>query len=188
MAATAVDAGYLATHLGVPPENISSLVTTPTADLVNAVLAAVTIKAREYDSLYTAKVGLEVEFETRVRGAEAQRNASNESAKAARKEVDDLRQKLKDEGTQLPGLTTFSPPAYLLLTGAQRPSVKPWKMNYIRSSHPRRRPNPKSRPSARVSHRLRPPTANPLPSLTPRTKRTRNSFEMWRHNIGRIWI
>ncbi|KAI1420002.1 hypothetical protein F5Y12DRAFT_166342 [Xylaria sp. FL1777] len=99
MAAVGVDVGYLATHLGVPETNISSVVSDPTNDLVNAVLAAVVAKAHEFDTLFSQKLQLEVELETSVRGAEAQRDASNETAKKALKDVEELRQKLNQEDT-----------------------------------------------------------------------------------------
>lgn len=97
MAAADVDVGYLATHLGMPEENLSTVATDPTAELVRAVLAAVATKAHEYDALYSEKVQLEVELETNVRGAEAQRDASTERANKAQKEVEEIRQKLQQE-------------------------------------------------------------------------------------------
>ncbi|KAI1858196.1 hypothetical protein JX265_010864 [Neoarthrinium moseri] len=99
MAAADVDVGYLAAHLSVPEENLTTAITAPTAELVHAVLAAVAAKAHEFDDLYTQKVQLEVELETNVRGAEAQRDASNETARKALKDVEEIRQKLKHEET-----------------------------------------------------------------------------------------
>ncbi|KAI0009362.1 hypothetical protein F4779DRAFT_375142 [Xylariaceae sp. FL0662B] len=94
-----VDVGFLATHLGMPEENLSTVVTEPTVDLVNIILAAVAAKGHEYDTLFTQKLQLEVELETSVRSAEAQRDASNETAKKALKDVEEIRQKLKEEET-----------------------------------------------------------------------------------------
>lgn len=98
MAAADVDVPYLATHLGLPEENLVAVTTDPTVELVKAVLAAVAAKAHEYDDLYSQKLQLEVELETGVRGAEAQRDASNETAKKALKDVEEIRQQLKQEG------------------------------------------------------------------------------------------
>ncbi|KAI1338892.1 hypothetical protein F5Y15DRAFT_101352 [Xylariaceae sp. FL0016] len=98
--AAAVDLGYLATHLGMPQANITTAVTDPTADLVKAILSAVASKAHDFDDLYSQKLQLEVELETNVRGAEAQRDASNETAKKALKDVDEIRQKLNEEETK----------------------------------------------------------------------------------------
>ncbi|KAK8045384.1 filament-forming protein [Apiospora rasikravindrae] len=99
MAAADVDIGYLAAHLGTPEDTLISATTNPTADLVNAVLAAVMTKAHDYDGLYSQKLQLEVELETNVRGAEAQRDRSNETAKKALKDVEEMREKLKHEET-----------------------------------------------------------------------------------------
>jgi nucleoprotein TPR len=99
MAAADVDLGYLATQLGMPESNLSTAVTEPSVELVNGLLAAVVGKLREFDEIYTQKVQLEVELETSVRGAEAQRDASNETAKKALKDLEEVRQKLKEEGT-----------------------------------------------------------------------------------------
>ncbi|KAJ8129667.1 hypothetical protein O1611_g3964 [Lasiodiplodia mahajangana] len=99
MAAVGVDVGYLATHLGMPESNLSVAVSDPTTDLVNAILAAVATKAHEFDTLFSQKLQLEVELETSVRSAEAQRDASNETAKKALKDVEDIRQKLNQEET-----------------------------------------------------------------------------------------
>jgi nucleoprotein TPR len=102
MAAAGVDVGYLATHLGMPETNISIATSDPTADLVNSILAAVAAKAHEFDALFSLKLQLEVQLETSVRGAEAQRDASNETAKKALKDLEDIRQKLNQEGSVRP--------------------------------------------------------------------------------------
>ncbi|KAJ1328096.1 nucleoprotein TPR [Microdochium nivale] len=94
-----IDVGYLAAHLGVPQDNISTVVTSPTTDLVTALLSAFAAKAYEFDELYTQKVQLEVQLETSVRGAEAQRDASNERAAQALRELEEIRTKLKEEET-----------------------------------------------------------------------------------------
>lgn len=100
MAAADVDVGYLATHLGLAEENLIAVTTNPTIELVIAVLSAVVAKGQEYNEIYTQKLQLEVQLETSVRGAEAQRDASNETAKKALKDVEELRQKLKAEETK----------------------------------------------------------------------------------------
>ncbi|KAI0973417.1 hypothetical protein F4678DRAFT_471201 [Xylaria arbuscula] len=100
MAAAGVDVGYLATHLGLPETNISGAISDPTVDLVSAILAAVATKAHEFDTLFSQKLQLEVELETSVRSAEAQRDASNETAKKALKDVEEIRQKLNEEETR----------------------------------------------------------------------------------------
>jgi nucleoprotein TPR len=82
----------------MPETNISTATSDPTAELVNAILAAVAAKAHEFDALFSQKLQLEVELETSVRGAEAQRDGSNETARKALKDVEDIRQNLNKEG------------------------------------------------------------------------------------------
>lgn len=96
--AAAVDLGYLAAHLGMPEENLSTVVTQPSVDLVNVILSAVAARGHEYDTISSQKIQLEVEIETSIRAAEAQRDKSNETAAKALKEVEEIRNKLKDEG------------------------------------------------------------------------------------------
>ncbi|KAI5866033.1 hypothetical protein GGS23DRAFT_555135 [Durotheca rogersii] len=100
MAAAEVDLGYLASHLGFPETNLTTIATDPTADLVRAFLSAVAAKGHEYDALFTQKLQLEVELETSVRSAEARRDVSSEAAKKALKDVENLRKNLKDEETR----------------------------------------------------------------------------------------
>jgi hypothetical protein len=96
--AAAVDAGYLATHLGVPQETITSVVNSPTADLVRAVLDAVTSKAHEYEELYSGKLQVDIELESVVRSSEARCQAFKATADKALQDVEDVRRKLQDEG------------------------------------------------------------------------------------------
>lgn len=117
--AAAVDLGYLATHLGMPEENLSTVVTEPNVDLVKVILSAVAAKAHDYDVISSQKIQLEVQIETSIRAAEAQRDKSNETAAKALKDVEHIRNKLKDEGAQLIYLLSFSilpSPSLLALT------------------------------------------------------------------------
>jgi hypothetical protein len=136
----AVDAGYLAAHLGLPEDQIGAVVTAPTVDLVSVVLAAVAAKGLEYNALFSQKLQLEVELETSVRAAEAQRDVSNGTAKKALKEVEGLRQALQAEG--------IAPPFFcrLPLTAGwiQRPSGVSWRTSCTRSSRPAPRHTPRS--------------------------------------------
>ncbi|KAK7743720.1 Protein mlp1 [Diatrype stigma] len=97
--AAAVDLGYLAAHLGMPEENLSTAVTQPSVDLVSIILSAVAARGHEYDTISSQKIQLEVEIETSIRAAEAQRDKSNETAAKALKDVEEIRNKLKDEET-----------------------------------------------------------------------------------------
>lgn len=98
MAAAAVDVGYLSTHLGVPETSLSTVVSAPTVELVKTILDAVGVKAREFDALYAAKLNVDIELESVVRSSEARSESFKTAAEASRKEVDELRRKLQDEG------------------------------------------------------------------------------------------
>lgn len=98
MAAADVDVGSLSAHLGVPQETLQTVTTTPTADLVKAVLQAVAQKAQEYNALYSEKLSLDIELETTVRNSEARTQQFKATAEKALQDVEEARQKLKDEG------------------------------------------------------------------------------------------
>jgi nucleoprotein TPR len=98
MAAADVDVGSLSAHLGVPVETLHSITTTPTVDLVKAVLQAVAEKAQEYNTLYSEKLNLGIELETAVRNSEARTQQAKSTTDKALKDVEEVRQKLKDEG------------------------------------------------------------------------------------------
>ncbi|KAJ2905788.1 hypothetical protein MKZ38_004465 [Zalerion maritima] len=97
MAAAAVDVGYLAQHLSVPESNLSALIDAPTAELVTAVLEAVSQKAQEFDELSAEKLQAEIGLETQTRGFENYTQVLKTSAEEARKEVETLRNKLQEE-------------------------------------------------------------------------------------------
>lgn len=101
MAAAAVDVGYLSTHLGVPQDTISAVATQPTAELVKAVLDAVVLKAREYETLYAEKLQADIEIENVVRSSEARCQSFKATADQSLKDVEELRRKLKEEGMSL---------------------------------------------------------------------------------------
>lgn len=99
MAAADVDVGYIAGHLGLDEPVVQSLATEPTLDLVTALLQAVATKAHEFDELYAAKLQIDIELENAVRGAESRSQASRESTEKALKDLEEARQKLKEEET-----------------------------------------------------------------------------------------
>src|SRR5690349_18134729 len=96
--AAVVDVGYLSSHLGVAQETITTAASEPTAELVQAILAAVVVKAREYDDLYSDKLQVDIELENAVRGSEARCQSFKATAEKALKEVEELRRKLQQEG------------------------------------------------------------------------------------------
>jgi nucleoprotein TPR len=98
MAAATVDVGYIAGHLGLDQPVIASLAAQPSADLVTQVLQAVAAKAHEFDTLYAEKLRADIELENAVRGAESRSQASKETTEKALKDLEEARQKLKEEG------------------------------------------------------------------------------------------
>lgn len=98
MAAADLDAGYVAGYLGLDQPVLASLTTEPTVDLVAILLQAVTAKAHEFDTLYTDKLQTDIELENAVRISESRSQASKSTADKALKDVEEARQKLKEEG------------------------------------------------------------------------------------------
>lgn len=96
--AAAVDVPYLATHLGVSQDSLTTVATAPTADLVQAILEAVATKAHEYDTLYSEKLQVDIELENVVRSSEARCQTFKVTADNALKEVEEARRKLQAEG------------------------------------------------------------------------------------------
>lgn len=89
------DIGYIAGHLGLEHDGLNSLAADPNlASLLNAVET----KAREFDNLYSEKLRVDIELENAVVGSEARCQTFKATADKAMKEVEELRQKLKDEG------------------------------------------------------------------------------------------
>ncbi|KAK4190830.1 nucleo protein TPR [Podospora australis] len=94
MAAAEVDLSYLSTQAGVPELDLSSAVTSPTAELVKSVLEAIVIKFRDLEQ---EKVQLEIELEGAIRGSESRCEQFKATADKALKEVEEIRQKLQSE-------------------------------------------------------------------------------------------
>lgn len=103
MAAADVDTGYVASHLGLDEPVVQAVTTEPTADLVATLLRAVATKAHEFDTLYAEKLQTDIELENAVRISESRSQTSKATAEKALQDVDEARQKLKEEGTPLPG-------------------------------------------------------------------------------------
>jgi nucleoprotein TPR len=111
MAAAVVDVAYLSSYLSVPESTLSTFVDDPTRELVNAVLQAVTVKAKEHDEVNARKLHLEVELENAVRTGDSRSRGLKASVEKGLKELAELREKLKEEGK-----TRFDPVHAGLLT------------------------------------------------------------------------
>lgn len=104
MAAAEVDVAYLSTQVGVPDSDLNTALTAPTPDLVKIIFAAIITKIR---ALEEDKFQLGIELEGAIRSSESRCEQFKATTDKALKEVDELRQKLQDEGKTL---APFFPP------------------------------------------------------------------------------
>ena len=98
MAVAVIDVDYLSGYLSIPHQNLSTVIDTPTAELVQAVLRAVTEKAREHDELTADKLRIDIELENAVRSSETRVEGLRSQVEKAQKTVEEVRTKLKEEG------------------------------------------------------------------------------------------
>ena len=127
-----MDAGYIAGHLGLDEPVITSLTTAPTVELVTQLLEAVAAKAHEFDTLYAEKLQTDIELENVVRSSESLSQASKATAENALKELEETRQKLKEEGESLFLVAALFVRNFVFANGpphTQRTSAKPSKMS-----------------------------------------------------------
>ncbi|KAM0276559.1 hypothetical protein ACHAQH_006610 [Verticillium albo-atrum] len=100
MAAAAVDTGRIAGHLGLAESAVQTITTDPTPELVASFLQALIAKADEFDEVYNAKLMLDVELESAHRNAEERCRNAKATADKALKDVEEVRQKLREEETK----------------------------------------------------------------------------------------
>lgn len=98
MAVAALDTVFLSSFLSVSETTISSILASPTVELVQAVLTAVAVKAQQHEEVQSEKLRLEVELENAVRGSEHRAQGLKASVDRALLEVTELRTKLNQEG------------------------------------------------------------------------------------------
>ena len=98
MAAAVIDVDYLSAYLSVPQQTLSTVIDTPTAELVRAVLEAVTAKAQEHDELTADKLRVDIELENAVRSSETRIEGLRSQVEKAQKTVEEVRTQLKEEG------------------------------------------------------------------------------------------
>ncbi|KAI9150240.1 Nucleoporin nup211 [Paramyrothecium foliicola] len=138
MAAADVDVGYLAGHLGLDQPVLATLTTEPTVDLVTALLQAVVAKAHEFDTLYADKLQTDIELENAVRSAESRSTASKSTVEKALKDLEESRQKLKEEGTRsytlVPLVPAFVPSTDHPCTETKRQSIET-ELQQLKAKH-----------------------------------------------------
>ena len=93
-----IDVDYLSGYLSIPQHTLNSVLDTPTVELVQAVLKAVTEKAREHDELTADKLRIDIELENAVRTSETRVEGLRAQVEKAQKTVEEFRSKLQEEG------------------------------------------------------------------------------------------
>lgn len=98
MATATVDLPYLSNYLSLPQGTLDTLTTSPTTELVQSVLEAVAIRAREHDETKAERLRLDVELENAVRSGDSRTQGLKSTVEKSLKENGDLRTKLQEQG------------------------------------------------------------------------------------------
>lgn len=98
MAAAGLDVGHLSAYLSLPQQTLTSILDSPTTELVRAVLEAIIAKAREHQELAADKLHVDIELENAVRSSETRIEGLRASLEKSQKTVEETRTKLKEEG------------------------------------------------------------------------------------------
>ena len=98
MAAEILDLQHLSSYCSLPQDTFTVLLSTPTVDLVRALLHAVTQKAREHEGARSESLRLSVELENAVRTGETKARILKSSNEKHLKEKEEVRQKLQAAG------------------------------------------------------------------------------------------
>ena len=99
MAAAELDVSRLSTFCSVPQSSITTLLDSPTSDLVKTLLENISSRIIEYEDTKSAKLRTDVELENAVRGGEAKNRVLRNAVDKSHRDADDLRQQLRVEGT-----------------------------------------------------------------------------------------
>ena len=97
--AAEIDIRAVATFSSTSEGAISTLLDSPTVELVRALLHNISAKAHEYGQLKSQKFRLEVELETAVRTSESKVKALKVSVEKGLTEVTRLRTELQNSGS-----------------------------------------------------------------------------------------
>jgi hypothetical protein len=93
-----IDLPYISTYLNLPEPFLTTLLISPTVELVKSLLISVASKAREHEQLQSEKLRLDVDFESVVRAGESKARVLRESVEKGLREAEELRKKLQEEG------------------------------------------------------------------------------------------
>lgn len=101
MATAELDIPRLSAFCAVPQTTLTSLLDTPTSDLVRNLLTSLSPRIHEFEGLKAEKLKLNVELENSVRGGESKSRVLKNSIDKGLKEAAQLRQKLQEAGSYL---------------------------------------------------------------------------------------
>lgn len=93
-----LDPPHISSYLSFPEASLTTLLASPTVDLVKTLLTKVAAKAREYEQVQSEKLKLDVDFENVVRAADSKARVLKASVEKGLEEVVGLRDKLQAEG------------------------------------------------------------------------------------------
>jgi hypothetical protein len=164
MAVAVIDVDYLSGYLGISQQTLSTVIDTPTAELVQAVLEALTAKAREHEELTADKLRVDIELENAVRSSETRLEGLRSQVEKAQKTVEELRIKLKEEGKSDSGNHTNSSTNYYV-------SQKIHDLLSRANSKPSKLHRPRQHLSWKTSEREFPPSKLPTARLLPYSNR-----------------
>lgn len=99
--AAEVDLRTVSAFTGIAEPQLSSLIASPTVDLVKSLLQSIELQARNCEQVKTQKVRLEVELETSVRTNESKIKALKKSVEKGLAESSKLRVDLQNSGMPL---------------------------------------------------------------------------------------
>ena len=94
----ALDVSSIATFASLPTNAVSTLLETPTVELVTSLLEGIAKKVQEHEQLKAQKFRLEVELETSVRTSESRTKVLKTSVDRALAESSRLRVDLQNSG------------------------------------------------------------------------------------------
>lgn len=95
--AGAVDAALLCSAFGIEEPTIDTLLDAPTVDLVKDLLATLTVKAKDFDTLKAEKLRADVELENTIRSNESRVKGLKTTVNKGLQEIEELRKKLDEQ-------------------------------------------------------------------------------------------
>ena len=98
MAAVAVDTHYIATSYDISHDEVETLLTSPTTELVKELFERLLSKAKEHEKIKASKLKTEIELESALRSNETKTRGIKANLDRVLKESEELRKKLTEQG------------------------------------------------------------------------------------------